>query len=1359
LFKQAKATTFQDMRTIIEDNSTLDDMGLAQRGRVESDDPATTALAAFEGVDAQLFKAFKAFLQGVKQNSGGEVFVGRLSPDATDVHLTQAFERFGKIVSVKILKNADGSSKKCGFVNFDNEFAAKGAVNDKAITILGGVVRCEAAKPKMKSSAYYSSVQSSENTSSLNGLVDSGCTPHHLTPSKEPLQTLSTSPEFNLEIANGTTMPSAGMKGNFTGSDPKGNVVSVKDVQVVPGLSNTLFSTYAFLKDNKDVWFKSDDLSVNIGKLDPSAKNQIEATGTAHKGLFQLNLKGLDSSTANLASGYPYKKTWDLWHSRFMHAGHSIVKRTLESGAVRGFKVEGGIPEDQVCVSCVQGKMHRRTHSHSHMSLENLTAPKLSCVSLDLLHMPLPSLGGAIYFLGITVNSANGFKIGYACKRKSEVKDKLVFAKQYLENLAGEKISMWRFDKGGENRPAEFLQICYESGIVISETGTEEHESNGQIENWWRHAMDNWRSHQIATDCNMNLWADGLCYQAYIYNRLVHAGHSVTPFQALTGKVPSVHDLRTFGCQAFAYTLPKNRTHGKLSPRATPGIFIGLAYYDGHPLQQHGGYKILTNLDDPKSIICTRDVYFVENKFTLPTETVVHDEGEKLPHMLQPHHGHNDDGDDDIAEQGEPQPGEPEEQLPGEGMLPDEISDDQPYEMPDEMPDELPDELPHDDIAPVPQPAVPQSDHDSESDVESDGDIAAVPQPELPEMRRLAQPNQRRGRSAGPIGDWSSILPWGKVASALIASALLLHTGPPMIIDQLPDWEYYATALLTHPGPPINVALNDPAWRIAMKKEDDQMKDMGVYELVPLPVGKKPLPSLWVLVTKVNEQNGTEEKKARWVVDGSKQIKGDSYDKAFASTPSMTSFKTLLAIKTARRMKAIHIDWTAAHLNPLQDYEVYVRQPKGFEEPGKEYWVRKLIHAVYGEKQAAYLWERTRDAFLLDECGFEKCPFEPCTFIKRFGSKMILCDVHADDAPIFYDLGLEAELETILNKLQSKFKLKIQRKLHQHLNMTITSGDDWTSLDQIPYLNHILSVFQENQLEQCRTPWSTDIDEEFDKDLDPTPEEVLTMETKDYWGLAGKLQYLVNTRPDIAYSVGKLLRKCSKPRPIHWKAAQRLLAYLRATPDLKLMYREKEGLEPKCYSDADFAGDRETRRSTSGMTILLCGASIVASSKRQPTVADSTVAAEIIALQGLVKECIWLRNFLQWVGYSQERPMTLYCDNQGAVRNCEEGAERTKTKHLDIKYMFIRDTVSTGQVQIQYISTNHMIADMLTKGLRKYQFEYCRDNIGLLKGSVENGDRVVDDVSKPEEEPTSSHLTLATPVYVTASMQSHMQTV
>src|SRR5215469_12495036 len=99
--------------------------------------------------------------------------------------------------------------------------------------------------------------------------------------------------------------------------------------------------------------------------------------------------------------------------------------------------------------------------------------------------------------------------------------------------------------------------------------------------------------------------------------------------------------------------------------------------------------------------------------------------------------------------------------------------------------------------------------------------------------------------------------------------------------------------MLTPPGPPINTALNDPDWRAAMKKEDDQMKDMGVFELVPLPPGKKALPSLWVLVTKVNEQHGTEEKKARWVVDGSKQVKGDSFDKVFASTPSMTSFKTL----------------------------------------------------------------------------------------------------------------------------------------------------------------------------------------------------------------------------------------------------------------------------------------------------------------------------------------------------------------------------------------------------------------------------------------------------------------------------------
>ena len=213
-----------------------------------------------------------------------------------------------------------------------------------------------------------------------------------------------------------------------------------------------------------------------------------------------------------------------------MHCGDHIMQRTLKENGVRDFKVDGEIAPIN-CSGCIEGKMHRRPHKASHHSNQQFGSRKLACVSLDLLHLPVPSLNGAKYFLGISVLSANGFKIGYPCKLKSEVSEKLKFVKAYLENLTGEKISMWRMDKGGENVTSEFKELCLEAGIIISETGTEEHQSNGEIENYWRICMNNWRAHQISTQCDIGLWADGLCYQTYIYNRLVHNSHSITPYE------------------------------------------------------------------------------------------------------------------------------------------------------------------------------------------------------------------------------------------------------------------------------------------------------------------------------------------------------------------------------------------------------------------------------------------------------------------------------------------------------------------------------------------------------------------------------------------------------------------------------------------------------------------------------------------------------------------------------------------------------------------------------------------------------------------------------------------------------------
>jgi hypothetical protein len=133
---------------------------------------------------------------------------------------------------------------------------------------------------------------------------------------------------------------------------------------------------------------------------------------------------------------------------------------------------------------------------------------------------------------------------------------------------------------------------------------------------------------------------------------------------------------------------------------------------------------------------------------------------------------------------------------------------------------------------------------------------------------------------------------------------------------------------------------------------------------------------------------------------------------------------------------------------------------------------------------------------------------------------------------------------------------------------------------------------------------------------------------------------------------------------------------------------------------------------------MIGGGIVVASSKRQTTVADSTTAAETIALYSLVKEVLWVRNMLGWTGYKQVAPTTLWCDNNSTVRNSGEGAERNKTKHMDIKYMFIRDMVRQGLVSVRHIGTSSMVADALTKGLGWIRFEEHVRRMGLMKGSV-----------------------------------------
>jgi hypothetical protein len=215
-----------------------------------------------------------------------------------------------------------------------------------------------------------------------------------------------------------------------------------------------------------------------------------------------------------------------------------------------------------------------------------------------------------------------------------------------------------------------------------------------------------------------------------------------------------------------------------------------------------------------------------------------------------------------------------------------------------------------------------------------------------------------------------------------------------------------------------------------------------------------------------------------------------------------------------------------------------------------------------------------------------------------------------------------------------------------------------------------------------------------------------------YSELVGALLYLSTcTRPDIAQAVGVLTRYMSNPSSEHWLAAKAVLRYIAGTLDYGVIYNaNKPGLV--AYCDADYAGDIDTRRSTTGYVFIMHGGAISWNSRLQPTVAVSTTEAEYMAASSAVKEALWLRLLLGDLGYAMPT-MTINCDNQGAIKLLKNPIASQRSKHIDIQHHFVRERVARGEIAFQYCDTKKMTADIMTKALPKPKFDDCRISMGI----------------------------------------------
>lgn len=495
-------------------------------------------------------------------------------------------------------------------------------------------------------------------------------------------------------------------------------------------------------------------------------------------------------------------------------------------------------------------------------------------------------------------------------------------------------------------------------------------------------------------------------------------------------------------------------------------------------------------------------------------------------------------------------------------------------------------------------------------------------------------------------------------------------------------------------------------WKAAMRLELDNLIRMKVFELVPRPLKAKIISCRWHLKKKLKNDGTLDKFKARLVARGFTQREGLDFDQTFAPSSRQESLKAFLSFVGYEDWEVTQLDVVAAFLYGFLDEIIYMSQPEGFEDAEHPDYVWKLNKSLYGLKQSARQWH-LRFTGHLQRLGFTCSAADPSIYIYRENNiPMASVLIHVDDTLL---AAKTPELLTSLNrKLQSEFKMSSPGSVSEFLSFDITRdrASRTFTISQASYVAALIKDFGLTDAHSRNTPCN-DHFKRLVKNADP-----LLKTAKPYLRLLGCLQWLsVSTRPDISFAVNRLSQFNQYPTDDHWKAAIDVLLYLKHFPDLKLVLGGSD-ITLTGHSDSDWAENLDDRRSTTGFLFRL-GQNLVSwQSRRQPTVALSSTEAEYMALSDASRDAIWWRSLLREFGYSPDVTILSY-DNKGSGDLARNPCHHKRSKHIDVKHHFVRECVQQSTIHLLQVSTNEMLADLLTKPLKRVKHNQNLQQLGL----------------------------------------------
>ncbi|PIL25727.1 hypothetical protein GSI_11477 [Ganoderma sinense ZZ0214-1] len=1139
-------------------------------------------------------------------------------------------------------------------------------------------------------------------------IFDSGAT-RHISPYRDEFVTYEKlQPARPITAADGHTFMAVS-EGQVRVSLPNGDsstVVMLERVLHAPDIAFSLVSIPQADKAGYSAIFENGECCLFL-------RSSRETVGRilSVNGLYQVRRPDV-AAAAVVGRGAETEMSVLEFHRCMGHISPVIAKKMLEEGRVLGVKLKGG-STDETCDVCIQAKITRAPVPKERTS--QLAKRYGERFHADTWAAGCTSLGGKKYAVMFTDNNSR-WTHTIPEKEKNQAFPAYKKLDVEVETQEGHKIKVLHTDNGGEFTSNEFITYLESRGTKPDTTVHDTPEQNGVTERTNCTLAKHARAMLVDSGLPQYLWPYALLHSTWLKNRTSTCVlDGKTPYEVRYGEKPDLRGLKPFSAKVWVHL----EHASKMQPKAVEGCFVRYAENEkGYLVYWPGRNKVSTERNvrfvvEPEPLVAAEDVQLegARNEVVQPSSSA----SETSPTTPEPTPAENEPSQpsemsDSIEKT--PQTGGSTASLPAAVTPTDSPS----------------------------SPSLPPSPTHPSATVENVPEEDAEEPAPLGRGHRIKRPSATlRQLAAGegtidgrPRRGGAVKLPRGLQPENLMGASAIVEedewSGMPSLEDPRPphiertreDDDEWLMALAIQAGQDPRMLKEArqspdwPQWQCAIDAEYENLRRHDVFDLVEPPPDANIVGSKLVFRVKHNVEGTVSGFKARLVAQGFSQVPGRDYhdDETFAPVSRLPSIRTILALAARHDWELRQMDVKSAYLNGTLEETVYMHQPPSFSMPEQSHLVCRLKKTLYGLKQAGRGWYKTLTAAML-QMGFTRCVADHAVFYKREGESAIIVAASVDDLTI---AGTSDLVNAFAADIKQRFEMSDLGNLHWILGIEVRRDCQarTIAISQRSYIDTTVSRFNLEDAAPLSIPLQPG--SPLGQHQSPsTPRQFEDMRDVPYREAVGSLMYAaMGTRPDVTFAVTALSQFMQNPGRAHWDAIKRVLRYLKGTRELWLVYGDdNNGLHS--FSDADWGSSMEHRHSISGYVFTLDGGAISWSSKKQNVVALSSTEAEYIALTHATKEAIWLRYVLADVLHPElsSFPVRLCSDNRSAIALAKDNAFHPRTKHIDIRYHFIREAVDNHNVALEYRRTEDMPTDLFTKALPHAKLEHLSRLFGL----------------------------------------------